>query len=207
MSETPTNAVEARNAALEEAASLVEGHKGEVFVGIGGNMGWRAASRDLLAHDIRALKTLIDAAPKTLHVDAEGRAIQALAGLRDAVKAGITVKEGAPRVLLSDGSILEGVAAADWHALMKSIVDLANQALAPVLAWRAYPGASWPDEPVEADHVGSFATLEEAQVECGRHRRGGFGDFVIHETTREAWKRSSGDEWILISAPQNWEPQ
>lgn len=197
MSNTTETTIEARNAALEEAASLVEDHKGEIFCGIGGNMGWRAASQDLLAKDIRALKTPVDdATPESPFEDAEGRAMKALAGLRDAVKAGITVKEGAPRVLLSDGSFLEGVGAADWHALMNSIVDLADKALAPVTPWRAYPGASWPDEPVEADHVGSFATLEEAQAECDRHRRGGFGDFVIHETTREVWKRPTGGEWI-----------
>jgi hypothetical protein len=208
MTNTTETTIEARNAALEEAASLVEAHKGEIFCGIGGNMGWRAASQDLLAKDIRALKTPVDdATPEPNPEDTEGRAMKALAGLRDAVKAGMTLKEGAPRVLLSDGSFLEGAGAADWHALMNSIVDLADKALAPVIPWRAYPGASWPDEPVEADHVGSFATLEEAQDECDRHRRGGFGDFVIHETTREVWKRSAGSEWILITPPHTGSPQ
>jgi hypothetical protein len=197
------------NEALECAADVVRHHRGENFVGIGGNMGWRKLDQDGLADAILTLKepdelTKFLDTEKTDRDDeiGETKARDALTGLRDAMKAGITRDDGAHRVLLSDGSIVEGQAAIEWHALMTAIIDLADSVLGKAAPWRAYPSASWPEEPVEADHVGSFATLEEAQAECGRHRKGGFGDFVIHETTREVWKRPVGGEWIRIAEGQ-----
>ena len=147
-----------RNAALEEAAELIRNHRGENFVGIGGNMGWRKLSQTRLADAILAIRTpsAAPAGADPFVPKEELDARSALAGLRDAMKAGITRNDEPHRVILSDGSIVEGQAAIEWRALMTAIIDLADGVLGKAKPWRAYPGASWPDEPVEADHVGSF---------------------------------------------------
>jgi len=193
------NATAIRNNALREAADLVRKHPGENFVGIGGNMGWRLLSQDGLADAVLALVTEPDEASADAP-DAGTRALEALAGLREALSAGIRTEDGAHRVLLSDGTVVEGRAAEEWHALMKEIIAVADDVLATAeTLWRAYPGASWPDEPVEADFAGSFHTLGQARQKCEQTRRGGFADFVINERTREVWKRPVGGDWALLN--------
>ncbi|NTF18170.1 hypothetical protein G6L37_07105 [Agrobacterium rubi] len=136
-----------------------------------------------------------DIAPPPLAQD-ELNARNALSGLRDALQSGITANDEPHRVVLSDGTIVRGQVAVEWHAVMKAIIDLADGVLGRSTPWRAYPGASWPEEPVEADLVGCFATLDEAKAECDRHNNGGFDDFVIHETTREIWRRRYRGNWF-----------
>lgn len=174
------NATDIRNAALEEAAAAIR-HRPDT-------------SADDLADVILGLRNYpADPVPGT--GDTEASARHALAGLRAALIAGLT-RNGAPnRVTLTDGTILEGQGANDWHNLVEGIVAIADRALASSTPWRAYPGASWPDEPVEADHVGSFETRELAMALCDEIKRGGFDDFVIHEVTREVWRRPAGGEW------------
>jgi hypothetical protein len=192
-----------RNTALEEAASLVRDLAGETFVGIGGNMSLRRPSQAQLADAILALR---DSGPPeragmvaSVTDDKETRAQRALAGLRDALKAGITRSDGEHRILLSDGTFFSGRAADEWLALMEAIIQVADNVLGQEQPqWRAYPGASWPDEPVEADCIGSFESIHEAKYACENTRRGGFDDFVIHERTREMWRRKVGGPWEHI---------
>ena len=187
-----------RNNALREAADLVRKHPGENFVGIGGNMSCRLLSQDGLADAILSLGTATDGASAEA-ADAGARALEALVGLRETLSAGIRTEDGAHRVLLSDGTVVEGRAAEEWHALMNEIIAVADGVLGTAeKLWRAYPGASWPDEPVEADFAGSFHTLGQARQKCEQTRRGGFADFVINERTREVWKRPVGGEWTLL---------
>lgn len=160
-------------------------------------------SQDQLADAILAIRTpsAAPAGADTIVPKEELDARSALAGLRDAIEAGIIRNDEPHRVILSDGSIVERQAAIEWRALMTAISELGDSVLGKATPWRAYPGASWPDEPVEADHVGSFATLEEAMAECAGYRKGGFDDFVIHETTREVWRRKTGSDEVWRRQP------
>lgn len=185
-------ATEARNAAFEEAAKLVADHKGEIFVGIGGNMGWRPASQQLLAQDILALRTPDEASMKQQQCLQNGASIDWVEIAKLAGRHGIRYATNAGLEAFLADVVAIGRQDAE--------VDSDAEATGPATPWRAYPGASWPQEPVEADHVGSFGTLEEAKAECERYRRGGFGDFVIHETTREVWKRSAGQGWVRLAS-------
>lgn len=193
MDRTPT--MEVWNAAIDAAADLVRHHDDKPCIGYGGVSARRKLNQQELADAVLSLKSKAPERQDNSVTPHEAKAMEALSGLRDAMKAGITRNDEPHRVRLSDGSFVEGQAAVEWHALMNAIVDLADGVLGKTPAWRAYPGASWPDEPVEDDYVGSFGTLDEAKRECDRHKKGGFDDFVIHETTREVWRRRTGGSW------------
>lgn len=64
--------------------------------------------------------------------------------------------------------------------------------------FKAYAGAKFADEPVEADLLQTFSTLADAKIGIAQAKRGGHG--FIHDTCTGEWfGNDAGREWRVIA--------